>query len=325
MTLTRTLPTQNPAGLPLADERRIYAGMLVRNSDGTPRPGILPAHTGALVTGRAEMAYDVAPFVAATSRSNPGAEFVANDAVTRVVTTAAPASNSRIDVIWVRSQFALFSDASNDPVLGVTQGVAAPVPTKPAIPAGAVELGTAVILSTTTQTSTAAITPTYAFTAMAGGCVFLRNQTEQDAFTPQAGTIAWRIDTQQRLVYMPNATTPGWFHIGGKPTFTALTFSGIYSAGSPAARVVESGGRISLEGIAISTTANFAAGTYYQIGTIPADKAPVNGIQYAATLNGVFGGVSISNTGAVSFFSSVAFTGALNLYLGGATWPDKKL
>jgi hypothetical protein len=328
MALTKSLPTQNPAGLPAADERRHYSGMLARNADGSARPGILPAHINGLVSGRAEMAYDVAPFVAALTRSNTGAELVANDAVTRVLTDPAPGANSRVDVIWVRSLFPLFGDATTDPVFGVAKGVpSAPTPAKPAIPSGALELATATIPSTatTTQSSGVVITPTHAFTAMAGGCVLLRNQAEQDAWTPQPGQEAYRLDTKQRLIYMPDATTPGWFHLGGKPTFTALTFSGIYAAGVPAARVVEVAGRLSLEGVVVSSTANFAAGTYYQIGTIPADKAPVNGIQYAATLNGVFGGVSISNTGAVSFFSSVAFTGGLNLYLAGASWPDKKL
>ncbi|KJL49147.1 hypothetical protein RS84_00259 [Microbacterium hydrocarbonoxydans] len=331
MTLTRTLPTQNPAGLPLADERRIYAGMLVRNADGTPRHGILPAHTGALVTGRAEMAYDVAPFVAATSRSNPGAEFVANDAVTRVVTTPAPASNSRIDVIWVRSQFALFSDASNDPVLGVTQGVAAPIPTKPSIPAGAEELGTAVILSTATQTSTAAITPTHAFTAMAGGCVFLRNQTEQDAFTPQAGTIAWRIDTQQRLVYMPNATTPGWFHIGGKPAdggaVTISAGSAGFAAGTPAPLLKIQNGRYYLEGTFVNSVgATFGAGSTYVVGSIPASSAPLVERRVPISTNGPMAvSLIIATTGVLSLVTHQAFTGTASFVLDGASWADKKL
>ncbi|MEN0021982.1 MAG: hypothetical protein AAGC61_01785 [Microbacterium sp.] len=328
MALTRLLPTQNPAGLPVADHRRIHAGMLARNADGSARPGILPAHAGGLVSGRTDMAYDVAPFVAALARSHTGAEFVANDALTRVATDPAPNANSRIDVIWVRSLFPLFGDATTDPVFGVTKGVAsAPSPAKPTIPAGALELGTATIPSTatTTQASGVVITPTHAFTAMAGGCVLLRNQAEQDAWTPQPGQEAYRLDTKQRLIYVPDATTPGWFHVGGKPTLTAPTLTGIYSSGVPAPRVIEAGGRISLDGVVLSTTANFAAGVYYQVGTIPADKAPVSGIQYAATLNGVFGGISISAAGAVSFFSSVAFTGGLNLYLGGASWPDKKL
>lgn len=201
MTLTRSFPTQHPSGLPITDTRRVTAGLVVRNADGTPRPGVFPAHANALVTGRASMGYDVAPFLAATSRINTGVELIANDAVTVVATTAAPASNSRIDVIWVRSQFVQHADANNDVVFGVTQGTAALTPTKPAIPAGALELATAEILSTTTQTSTVVITQTHPYTAGAGGVVWLRNATEQTAFVPPVGTTAWRIDLGTEVRY----------------------------------------------------------------------------------------------------------------------------
>jgi hypothetical protein len=202
MALTRSFPTQNPAGLPITDTRRVTAGLVVRNTDGTPRPGVFPAHASPLVTGRATaplMAYDVAPFLAATSRLNTGIELIANDAATTVTTTAAPASNSRIDVIWVRSQFVQHADANNDVVFGVTQGTAALTPVKPAIPAGALELATAEILSTTTQTSTAVITQTHPYTATAGGVVWLRNATEQAAWTPTNGAIAYRLDLGAHL------------------------------------------------------------------------------------------------------------------------------
>lgn len=325
MALTRSFPTQHPSGLPITDTRRLTAARYVRNADGTPRPGILPTHANPIVTGRASMGYDIAPFSAVTSRVSTGAEEIANDAVTTVTTTAAPGTNSRIDVIWVRSQFVQHGDANNDVVFGVAQGAAAQSPQKPVIPTGALELATATILSTTTTTATVAITQTHPYTASAGGMVWLRSATEQAAWNALDGAEAWRLDTKQYLTYLANATTPGWFHLGGKPTLTALTYTGLYGAGNPAPRLVELGGRNSLEGVAISSSASFAAGTYYQIGAIPADKAPVGGIQYAATLNGVFGGVSIASTGAVSFFSSVAFSGALSLYLGGASWPDKKL
>lgn len=203
MALTRSFPTQNPTGLSITDTRRVTAGLAVRNADGTPRPGIFPAHANPLVTGRATaplMAYDVAPFLAATSRINTGVELIANDASTTVTTTAAPASNSRIDVIWVRSQFVQHADANNDVVFGVTQGTAALTPTKPAIPTGALELATAEILSTTTQTSTAVITQTFPYTAAAGGMVWLRNAAEQAAYSPSDGASAYRIDLAAEML-----------------------------------------------------------------------------------------------------------------------------
>ncbi|KQQ65695.1 hypothetical protein [Microbacterium sp. Leaf320] len=191
MALTRSLPTQHPSGLPITDTRRVLAGLVARNSDGTPRAGVLPAHANPLVAGRASMGYDVAPFIAATSRINTGVELIANDAVTTVATTAAPAANSRIDVIWVRSQFVQHADANNDVVFGVTQGTAAAVPTKPVIPTGALELATATILSTTTTTATVVVTQTHQYTAAAGGTVRFRTDTDALAWDAIDGSRAY--------------------------------------------------------------------------------------------------------------------------------------
>lgn len=189
MALTRSFPTQHPSGLPITDTRRVTAGLITRNADGTPRAGIFPSNANPIVSGRASMGYDVAPFLAATSRINTGVELIANDAVTIVPTTAAPPSNSRIDVIWVRAQFVQHADANNDVVFGVTQGVAAAVPSKPAIPVGALELATATILSTTTTTATVVITQTYQFTASAGAVVLVRSLAERDAWLAPANAI----------------------------------------------------------------------------------------------------------------------------------------
>jgi hypothetical protein len=233
MTLTRSLPNQNPGGISAADHRRILAGEVARNADGTARVGVLPAHANTLVTGRGggDMAYDVAPFVAVLARSNTGAELVANDALTRVPTTPAPNANSRIDVIWVRSLFPLAGDTPTDPVFGVTQGDPAGVPLKPSIPAGAFEFATAVVLSSTTQTSTVVITPTHQFTAMAGAPVLMRSRAELEAWAAPVGATARTLDTDlewvrrpaptsgnpltwyvapgQRLAYMAGSTTSG--------------------------------------------------------------------------------------------------------------------
>lgn len=190
MALTDTLPTGDAGGLTIADERLILSGLIAKNSDGTPRVGVFPADTNALVTGRASMGYDVAPFKAATSRTGTGVELLANDASVTVTTTAAPGSNSRIDVIWVRPQFTANADAGNVPLLGVTQGTAAAVPTKPPIPAGALELATAEIPSSATTTASVVITQTAQMTAASGGVVLVRSAAELTAFAAADGTTA---------------------------------------------------------------------------------------------------------------------------------------
>lgn len=196
MALTDSLPTGDAGGLTVVDERLILSGLIAKNSDGTPRVGVFPAGTGILVTGRASMGYDVAPFKAATSRTGTGVELLANDAtVTNVATDAAPGANSRIDVIYVRPQFTANADAGNVPVLGVAKGTAAPVPTKPAIPAGALELATAEIPSTATSTASVVITQTAPMTAAAGGIVLVRNASELTAFLAADGTTARVLST----------------------------------------------------------------------------------------------------------------------------------
>lgn len=189
--MTDSLPTGDAGGLTVADERLILSGLIAKNSDGTPRVGVFPNGSTVLVRGRASMGYEVLPFKAATSRTGTGVELVANDALVVVTTTAAPGANSRIDVIWVRPQFSANADAGNVPILGVTQGTAASVPTKPAIPAGALELATATILSTTTTTGTAVITQTYTCTAAAGGAVVFRNDADALAWSAVDGASAY--------------------------------------------------------------------------------------------------------------------------------------
>lgn len=287
MALTRSFPTQHPSGLPLVDHRRLMAGRLARNSDGTPRTGVLPAHANALVTGRASMAYDVGAFNAITARTAGGAEEIANDATTIVATTAAPGANSRIDVIWVRAQFQVLGDASNDVVFGVTQGAAAVSPTKPAVPAGALELATATIPSTatTTQSSGVVITQTFPYTAMAGGAVWFRNGTDLAAWTPADGALAYRIDTAE--VYQRRAGAwkyasgdTGWVQIPLSNNWT--NFAGTSYQGAEACKingVVEVAGLVSN-----SSAANANPGVL--IGTLPVGMRPKAYLMFTVWANG---------------------------------------
>lgn len=203
MPLTQTRPTQNASGLSIADERFIQLGEVVQAASGAPRLGIFPAHTNPIVTSLASMAVSVGIFVAACSRTGTGVEFVANNGSTTVALSAAPASNSRIDVVWVRPQFVASSDAGNSPLFGVTAGTAAASPVKPTIPAGALELATVLIPSTatTTQSAGVVITQTFLYTAMTGGTVLFRNATEMTSFAPAEGQNAWRLDLSQQWVY----------------------------------------------------------------------------------------------------------------------------
>ena len=247
MALLASFPTQQATGQSINDTRRIVAGMVCRNVGGAPRVGVLPAHTGALVAGLASMAYSVGVFNGVTSRAAPGAEFIVNDGATTVATTPAPAANSRIDVIWVKASFLLNADGTNMPVFGVTQGTAASIPTKPAIPAGALELATAEILSTYTTTATAVITQSYQMTAMSGGSVNFRNQTDQDGFAAADGQRGFRLDTGQAVIrrsgawaladgtdaaWLPLTLMTGWSAVGGHAPRAKLMNGVIYIEGA---------------------------------------------------------------------------------------------
>lgn len=162
-------------------------------------------------------------------------------------------------------------------------------------------------------------------TALNNKPVNYRIGTDSGRVTP----VGWT--PSEGMQYYSTDTDTLWFHNGSiwargpKPTLVTPTFTTIYSSGTPAARLVQQGGRNYLQGVAASTTASFAAGTYYDIATIPVALAPAADLHYAAMLNGVFGAIRVASTGVISFFSSVVFTGVLTLHLGGASWPDKNL
>lgn len=197
MALTDSFPTQDGGGLTITDTRLVLAGLVAQNADGSPRPGIFPSTTDPLVTGNANMTYQIGPFEAASSRTGTGIELLANDASTSVTTDPAPGSNSRIDVIWYQPRFAQHTDPSSVPTFGVTKGVVAPSPVKPAIPSGAFELAYATILSSTTATNTAVITQSAQWTAAAGGIVWLRNSA--DAWAAPDGAVAFRVDLKKHV------------------------------------------------------------------------------------------------------------------------------
>lgn len=188
MTLTRGF-IRNAATTPL-DARLADMGLVVCNADGSPRAGVLTPLDG-LVTALATMHVAVAAAEFVTSKGKAdGVARLTNDGVVNVAISAAPVSNSRIDVIWVKHNDDTTGDANALPTFGVTAGVAAAVPTKPAIPTGALELATLRVYAGTTAANGGAnvLTNTYAFTAPRGSTVLMRTNVERAAWTnPSVG------------------------------------------------------------------------------------------------------------------------------------------
>ena len=184
MTLTRGF-IRNAVTTPL-DARLMDMAQIVGNNDGSPRPGVLDGDGRTLVTALATMnvAVAAADFVT-TKGTADGVAIYTNDGTVNVAIAAAPASNSRIDVIWTRHQDSTTGDGASTPIFGVTAGAAAASPTKPAIPTGALELATLRVYSGTTAANGGAntLTNTYQMTASRGGMVVVRTTAELTAWT----------------------------------------------------------------------------------------------------------------------------------------------
>ena len=207
MTLTRGF-IRNAVTTPL-DARLMDMAQIVDNSDGSPRPGLLDGDGRAIVTALATMdvAVAAADFVT-TKGTADGVAIFTNDGTVNVAITAAPASNSRIDVVWVRHQDNTTGDGASTPIFGVTAGVAAASPTKPAIPTGALELATIRVYAGTTATNGGAnvTTNTYQMTASRGGIVPFRTVAEINAWTnPRNGQRAVAIDTGRTALRVAGA------------------------------------------------------------------------------------------------------------------------
>lgn len=173
--------TQSGAVTPL-DARLMEAAKVVHHLDGTVRTGILsnPQVTGNIAFSRSTMAVgvpDQSTFV--VSRVNTdGVAILTNVGAIDVVVPAAPASNSRYDVLYVKQDDSTQGDADSLPVFGILSGTAAASPAVPALTSipGAYQLATILVPSGVTATNAAGvvITSTGRFTALQGGPVRYR-------------------------------------------------------------------------------------------------------------------------------------------------------
>lgn len=187
MAITRGLGvTGDGAGVvtPL-DHKLAQAGLVTKRGAGSNlvRSGVFFDTTVNLVTGRANMAYDVAAFTAVLSRgAAAGAVLLSNDGTVTVSTTPAPGSNSRIDIVYAWQREFSLDGVDSNPVIGVVQGTAAAVPVAPSLAAfpGAIELARITVPAGITATTSATITQTSRFTAAAGGVLYFRNNAERD-------------------------------------------------------------------------------------------------------------------------------------------------
>lgn len=164
-------------------------------------PGTTALVTGTSATGT--MTYAIGIHHAVTTRGTADGVYMGPtlDTATTVPTTAAPGSNSRIDIIYVKQNdtaSTISADSgSTQPLYGVANGTAAVSPTAPSIPVGAIELARATVAAgaTSTNGSGVTITNTAVQTVARGARVPVRSQAERDALTQFLGLEVYRLDT----------------------------------------------------------------------------------------------------------------------------------
>lgn len=118
-----------------------------------PSAGIV---AGCRVTGRSNLAYNVAEGVAVCRRgTTDGSTLAWVQAGTTPTVSANRGSNPRLDAIWVTAHDVTQGDSDNLVTLGVTQGTPAATPSVPDIPTGATLLAVMQMPAGATKTSSA--------------------------------------------------------------------------------------------------------------------------------------------------------------------------
>lgn len=186
-----------------ADARRDLEGAVVRDTAGKMRAGIFYNRDTSILTARADMRLNIGDFRAVLDCD--GAVFIGNAGTMQSpVFGAAPSANRRIDTL-ILVQPINPDGATGKPFFEVVQGVASPTPVAPSIPANRddalvfadVEIPAS---ATSMQSSGVIITPRFAYTAMAGGTVYVRNPVEMAAWTPADGARVFNLSDKTEYV-----------------------------------------------------------------------------------------------------------------------------
>lgn len=324
------------------DHKLAQSALLAKVGAGSNliRPGLFYDGVANIVAGRANMAYDVLPFTAALTRgAAAGTVLLTNDGTVTVSTTAAPGSNSRIDIVYVwQREFSLDGTDSN-PVIGVVQGTAAASPVAPSLAAfpGAIELARIVVPAGVTATNSGTtITQTAPFTALDGGTLVRRTTAERDGISsPAEGLLcfvladkvtyrrnasAWRPWESDWITFSPTltnvvlgtgaATEFRYRYVGGVVEvdfFIRLGTGGSFS-GSPTMTLPVNAAplrynNMTYDGVASATN---AAGNIYPISVL-ANTTAVGSVWFWTTTSGAYAQVT----------ATVPHTWALNSVLQG--------
>lgn len=259
------VPLNGTAGTTDVEGRLALAALFPENSPGVPRTGILDPGTVTVVTGGAGWTYNIAPLpgVVMNRSAGDGVYLFSAAGTTNVATSAPPASNSRIDIVYVKQNDQLKTDANNLAVPGVAQGAAQAVPVAPSLPAGAVELARFTVPSTATSTAQFTGVQTFLYTALKGNPVKVRNTTERGGFTsPVVGQAVARLDLDASGKVVETWSGTSW-DVVGKGTAYTPNWIGAASWGASPAQL----GTYWVSGDLVTVWAKITSGTGASLGT----------------------------------------------------------
>ena len=232
-----------------AEAGAALAGLVVRDVSGNVRSGVMPSKAN-LITGRSDWNVDVAAFVVVRGDGRKVLIGGADDTVQAAIAPA-PASNSRIDLVWALARNVDAGDLTG--CVHVVTGVPGALPVKPALPAGGVELGTVTVPATATGTSSATIVNTFKQTCAAGGVILFTDAADRDGFAAvdgQFGSIgnalwqrsggAWVPVTSGSVLLSPTGSSDT-INADGSVSFTgksSVTLDGVFTSGFSAYEIV---------------------------------------------------------------------------------------
>lgn len=201
-------PATPTVGVVTAEDARLSNGAgFARLSSGLAvRTGVLYHGVQTILSSSAttapSMTVNVAGLAAVTQKAIAEGVYVPSSTGNTVLDIApAPGANSRIDVVYVmqRDASSLTSpDGVTQAELGVVTGTAGATPAKPAIPVGAVEVGTVTVSAgaTATNNATVAIATTCRWTVPLGAPIPVRNAAERDLIVGYDGMVVDRLDLE---------------------------------------------------------------------------------------------------------------------------------
>lgn len=280
MALTKGFVTT--AGTTALDARFFEQSLVVKNTNDVPRGGLLYGAMGPLVA-MSNMTLTIPDQVvfAVTRGSSDGVNIVTVSGTYTVTIAGAPASNSRIDVIYIKHNDTSFGDADSNPVIGVVQGDAAASPLPKAIPTGAMQIGTIQVPAgaTTTSSSGVVLTNTIPGTALVGTPIRYRNLTAMNADAANVIDGSLGYVKGGDLYWMRGGS---WSQATGDTGWVPIAAaSGYASSGSLAYRRL--GSVVYLRGQVQPISGNVAAAT---VAVIPSSVAPAQNTAFSAAGSG---------------------------------------